>query len=226
MQRVSLLINHNLAHLILTYSLTNIITYTFTYSGRPFFLYVPFSHVHTPQFVSPKNAGRSGKTGDKGHFYDSLMELDDTVGQIMAALKVQLLSLLYYKAFTIAFTKSQVLIIMQASGVDNDTIVFVSGDNGPWETKCNLTGSVGPFTGLWQKKEGGGGSSAKTTLWEGGHREVGLARWPSHIIPRVSNATVSTLDILPTIASLAGVLINLLYPLALIYLAHSGKVAH
>jgi arylsulfatase G len=146
---------------------------------QPFFLYVPFSHVHTPQYVTPANAGRSGKTGDAGHFYDSLMELDQTVGKIMAALK--------------------------KAGVDDNTLVFVSGDNGPWETKCNLTGSVGPFTGLWQKREGGGGSSAKTTLWEGGHREVGLARWPGRIAPRVSNATVSSLDLLPTIASLAGV---------------------
>jgi hypothetical protein len=57
-------------------------------AGLPFFLYVPFSHVHTPQFVSPANAGRSGKSGDRGHFYDSLMELDSTVGKIMAAIKV------------------------------------------------------------------------------------------------------------------------------------------
>ena len=149
-----------------------------TTDKRPFFLYVPFSHVHTPQFVAPRNAGQSGKTGDTGHFYDTLMELDQTVGKIMAALK--------------------------AAGVDENTLVFVSGDNGPWETKCNLTGSVGPFTGLWQKNEGGGGSSAKTTLWEGGHREVGLARWPGKIAPRVSNATTSSLDLLPTLVALAG----------------------
>ena len=35
--------------------------------------------------------------------------------------------------------------------------------------------------------KGGGGSSSKTTLWEGGHREVGLAWWPGKIAPRVSN---------------------------------------
>ena len=68
-----------------------------------------------------------------------------------------------------------------------------------------MSGSAGPFTGLWQKNEGGGGSSAKTTLWEGGHREVGLAWWPGRIQPRVSNATVSSLDYLPTFLALAGV---------------------
>ncbi len=42
-------------------------------------------------------------------------------------------------------------------------------------------------------------------LWEGGHREVGLARWLGKIEPRVSNATVSSLDYLPTILSLVGI---------------------
>eukprot|EP00040_Diaphanoeca_grandis_P029083 m.169355 g.169355 ORF g.169355 m.169355 type:complete len:639 (-) comp31562_c0_seq1:99-2015(-) len=145
----------------------------------PFFLYVPFSHIHTPQYVATRNKGRSGKTGNPGHFYDTLLELDETVGVIMAALKT--------------------------TGVDDNTLVVVTGDNGPWEVKCDLTGSVGPYTGLWQKNEGGGGSSAKTTLWEGGHREVGLARWPGKITARVSNATVSSLDYLPTFLSLAGI---------------------
>ena len=145
----------------------------------PFFLYVPFSHVHTPQYAMPRNIGRSGKTGNAGAFYDSLMEADQTVGVIMQALK--------------------------AAGVDDNTLVWVTGDNGPWEVKCDLTGSVGPFVGGWQKSHGGGGSSAKTTLWEAGHREPGLARWPARIKPRVSNATVSSLDFVPTMAALAGI---------------------
>ena len=72
-----------------------------TIDARPFFLYVPFSHVHTPQYVSPRGAGRSGKPGDAGHFYDALLELDGTVGKIMSALT--------------------------EAGVDNNTLVFVSG---------------------------------------------------------------------------------------------------
>lgn len=142
----------------------------------PFFLYVPFSHIHTPQYVAPRNSGKSGKSGDAGHFYDTLLELDETVGSIMNSLK--------------------------KADVDQNTLVFVTGDNGPWETKCQLSGSSGPYSGTWQKKEGGGGSSSKTTLWEGGHRVVGLARWPGKIVPRVSNAIVSSLDFLPTILSM------------------------
>ena len=146
----------------------------------PFFLYVPFSHIHTPQYVAVRNSGKSGKTGDAGHFYDALLELDETVGKIMASLK--------------------------RHGVDDNTLVFVTGDNGPWETKCVLTGSAGPYVGGWQRTIGGGGSASKTTLWEGGHREVGLARWPGKIAPgRVSGATLSSMDYLPTMLALAKV---------------------
>ena len=122
---------------------------------------VPFSHIHTPQYVATRNSGRSGKSGAAGHFYDTLLELDETVGSIMAALA--------------------------ENKLDENTLVLVTGDNGPcecsngrrglslllrsdgrpWlrtgEIKCNLSGSPGPYTGLWQKQHGGGGSSAKTT---------------------------------------------------------------
>ena len=66
------------------------------------------------------------------------------------------------------------------------------------------SGSAGPYQGTWQRNEGGGGSASKTTTWEGGHREVGVARWTGKIKPRVSNATLSTLDFFPTFLSLAG----------------------
>ena len=149
-------------------------------AADPFFLYVPFSHVHTPQYSATRNRGKSGKKGDAGHFYDSLLELDETVGKIMASLKTH--------------------------GVDDNTLVFVTGDNGPWESKCALAGNAGPFIGGWQRTHGGGGSASKTTLWEGGHREVGLARWPGKIQPgRVSRATLSSMDYLPTMLALAGV---------------------
>jgi len=41
------------------------------------------------------------------------------------------------------------------------------------------------------------GSSRKTTLWEGGHREVGIATWKGTIAPGVTDALASTLDFLP-----------------------------
>ena len=44
------------------------------------------------------------------------------------------------------------------------------------------------------------------TVWEGGHRVVGLAHWPAAITPGVvSNSLVSSLDFFPTVAALADV---------------------
>eukprot|EP01051_Picozoa_sp_SAG22_P009091 SAG22_NODE_732_length_7583_cov_3.250134_3_plen_381_part_00 len=144
--------------------------------GHACLQYVANSHVHVPQNHADRWAGKSGI----GPFGDALMEMDWEVGEIVAAVK--------------------------AAGELENTLFLVSGDNGPWECKCNLTGSSGPYVGQWQKDHGGGGSSRKTTLWEGGHRVVGIASWPGTIKPgRVTAALASTLDFLPTIAAAAGV---------------------
>lgn len=45
----------------------------------------------------------------------------------------------------------------------------------------------------------------KLTSWEGGHREVGVVAWPGRIkAGSVSHALTTTMDYLPTVASLAG----------------------
>uniref|UniRef100_UPI00403889A5 arylsulfatase G n=1 Tax=Callospermophilus lateralis TaxID=76772 RepID=UPI00403889A5 len=76
------------------------------------------------------------------------------------------------------------------------------GDNGPWAQKCELAGSVGPFTGLWQIHQGG--SPAKQTTWEGGHRVPALAYWPGTVPANVTSAALlSVLDIFPTAVALA-----------------------
>ncbi|XP_044532345.1 arylsulfatase G [Gracilinanus agilis] len=85
-----------------------------------------------------------------------------------------------------------------------NTFLWFTGDNGPWSQKCELAGHVGPFTGLWQTNRGG--SSAKQTAWEGGHRVPAIAYWPGRVPANVtSSALLSVLDIFPTIASLAQV---------------------
>ncbi|KAM6469471.1 arylsulfatase G isoform 4-T5 [Liasis olivaceus] len=35
------------------------------------------------------------------------------------------------------------------------TFLWFTGDNGPWSEKCDYAGSVGPYTGMWQRKKGG-----------------------------------------------------------------------
>ncbi|XP_006886461.1 PREDICTED: arylsulfatase G [Elephantulus edwardii] len=83
-----------------------------------------------------------------------------------------------------------------------NTFIWFTGDNGPWAQKCELAGSMGPFTGLWQTRQGG--SPAKQTTWEGGHRVPALAYWPGRVPANVtSTALLSVLDIFPTIVALA-----------------------
>lgn len=85
-----------------------------------------------------------------------------------------------------------------------NTLILFTGDNGPWEQKCQFAGSVGPFLGQWQTSRGGG--SAKRTTWEGGHREPTVAYWPGKIPANTtSDALLSGMDIFPTLLSLAGV---------------------
>ncbi|XP_029954539.1 arylsulfatase G [Salarias fasciatus] len=93
---------------------------------------------------------------------------------------------------------------VKAASDGDDTLIWFTGDNGPWEQKCQYAGSVGPFTGRWQTSRGGG--SAKRTTWEGGHRVPTVAYWPGKIPENtISSALLSGMDIFPTVLSLAGV---------------------
>ncbi|XP_021784112.1 arylsulfatase G isoform X5 [Papio anubis] len=84
----------------------------------------------------------------------------------------------------------------------DNTFLWFTGDNGPWAEKCELAGSVGAFTGVWQARRGG--SPAKQTTWEGGHRVPALAYWPGRVPVNVtSTALLSVLDIFPTVVALA-----------------------
>ena len=129
---------------------------------KPFFCYVPHSMVHVPLFVSDKFKGKSGH----GLFGDVVMEIDWSVGQILAAI--------------------------QRAGVDNNTLVVFTSDNGPWLSYGEHAGSSGPY------REG------KGTMFEGGIREPTIMRWPGRIPAGTCSEFASTVDIVPTFAKLIG----------------------
>jgi arylsulfatase A len=88
----------------------------------------------------------------------------------------------------IDFSTGQVLQALQANGIDNNTLVIFTSDHGPW-----YQGSPGGLRGR------------KGETFEGGVRVPFLARFPGYIPGgATSHAVVSTLDILPTVASLTG----------------------
>ena len=126
---------------------------------NPFFLYVPHPQPHVPLFVSEKFKGKSGR----GLYGDVIMEIDWSVGQITEALK--------------------------ANGLEENTIIIFTSDNGPWLSYGNHAGSAYPL------REG------KGTAWEGGQREPFIIKYPKGIpAGKVIDEPVMAIDILPTIA--------------------------
>ncbi len=143
---------------------------------NPFFLYVPHPIPHRPLHVSPSYMkGVDVETLDRLKreensidyaardklFRQAIAEIDGSVGQILDALKAQ--------------------------GIDENTFVIFTSDNGP------AIGSAGPFRGR------------KGSTYEGGMREPAVVRWPGKIAAGQSrDQMVTAMDLLPTFAKLAG----------------------
>lgn len=147
---------------------------------KPFFLYLPLSHMHVPHDYAARFKNSSAVPNIYG---DTLRELDYHVNQTYQ--------------------------MLNGLGILNQTLFMFTSDNGPWLQKCDLAGSPGPFMGAWQDSPlplgGGGGGTAKLTTWEAGHRVPFIAHWAGVIKPgTISNAIGSNLDMMPTIAHLAG----------------------
>ena len=88
----------------------------------------------------------------------------------------------------------QILDTLRKHGLAECTLVLFTSDNGPWLIMKLNGGSAGLLRG------------GKGSTWEGGMREPCVAWWPGRIAPgSVSAELASTLDILPTCLSLAGV---------------------
>ena len=85
---------------------------------------------------------------------------------------------------------------LRKHGIDDDTIVFFSSDNGPHKEGGNdpdFADSNGPLRGI------------KRALYEGGIRVPFIARWPNHIKPGTTSDFVTMFqDFLPTAAAIAG----------------------
>jgi len=93
----------------------------------------------------------------------------------------------------IDWSVGQIVSTLRRLGLDKDTMVLFCSDNGPWLSYGDHAGSAGPL------REG------KGTTYDGGQREPTILWWPGRIEGgRVCKEPVSTMDMLPTIARLAG----------------------
>jgi arylsulfatase len=125
---------------------------------RPFFLYMPHTFPHIPLAASPRFRGKSSE----GLYGDVVEEIDWSVGEVLRSLK--------------------------ENGLEQNTLVMFSSDNGPW-----YQGSPGKLRGR------------KNTTYEGGVREPFIARWPGKIPKgRVAEGLASMMDVFPTVSRLCG----------------------
>ncbi len=142
---------------------------------RPFFLYFPLTAPHYPVVPGEKFKGKS-KAGDYGDF---VTEVDDTVGQVLAAL--------------------------DRAGVADNTFVIFTSDNGP-ETASEV--QPGAYARIQEYGHYSMGKlrGTKRDLWEGGHRVPFIARWPKVIKPgSTSDEIICHVDYYETVLAILGI---------------------
>ncbi len=144
-------------------------------AAQPFFLYLAFHEPHEP-VASPEEITATyralASTEKEAAYFANVENVDRAVGKLLAYLK--------------------------SSGVDENTLVVFTSDNGPetldrYSRASYSWGRADPLRGM--------------KLWttEAGFRVAGIMRWPNRIEPgQVSNEVVSSLDFFPTFCDLAG----------------------
>ena len=131
-------------------------------TGKPFFAYVSFSLMHFPTLPGPDFAGKTGN----GDWADCLAEMDFRTGQILDAIK--------------------------QAGIEDNTLVIFTSDNGP-EAINPWEGDSGPWRGTY------------FTAMEASLRAPFIIRWPGKVpAGRVSNEIVHVVDLYTTLAHIGG----------------------
>jgi len=131
-------------------------------AGKPFFLWWNSTRMHVFTHLKPASVGKTGF----GVYADGMVEHDGMVGQLLDKLK--------------------------ELGLENNTIVMYSTDNGA-EVMSWPDGGTTMFRG------------EKNTNWEGGYRVPCLIRWPGVLKPgTVVNEVGAHEDMMPTLLAAAG----------------------
>jgi arylsulfatase len=94
------------------------------------------------------------------------------------------------------FSAGQILNTLKELNLDDNTLIVFTSDNGPW-----IEGHLGDYGGSASPLRGW-----KMSAWEGGPRVPCIMRWPGTIpANKVCHEMITTMDLLPTFAKLAGV---------------------
>jgi len=133
-------------------------------ANKPFFIWVNFTHMHAFTHPKPASIGQAGQW--QSEYHDVMIDHDKNVGTVLQAIK--------------------------DAGIEGDTFVMYSTDNGP-HMNTWPDGGMTPFR------------NEKNTSWEGAYRVPCMVKWPGRIKPgSVANGIVSHLDWLPTLLAMAG----------------------
>lgn len=139
---------------------------------RPFFLYYPVHDIHVPRMPNQRFVGKT-TMGPRG---DAIAELDWCVGQVLATLK--------------------------KNGLEDNTLVIFSSDNGPVVDDGYQDEAVAR---LGSHRPAGIYRGGKYSNFDGGTRVPFVVRWPDHIRSKTtSNALVDQIDLLASFATLTG----------------------
>jgi len=146
---------------------------------RPFFLYLPHTMPHVPQYTSPAFTGKS----KDGVYGDCIEELDASTGRILD--------------------------LLNELGIADNTLLLFTSDNGAAVKNRNAKAPKNATTERFPGHAHGGNNGAlrmgKGSTWEGGVRVPCIVRWPRTITAgRVESTPCSALDLFPTFAALAG----------------------
>ncbi len=137
-------------------------------NGRPFFLYLPLTSPHLPHCTHPDFQGRS----NCGNYGDFMEETDFRVGQVLEALA--------------------------NNGLEKNTLVIFTSDNGAESNYVYQRDTYGHYSCMNFK-------GGKRDIYEGGHRVPFLMRWPAVIeAGRQVDIPVCQTDFLATIAGIIG----------------------
>jgi len=133
-------------------------------NGKPFFVWLNTTHMHFITHTKKKSLGQAGRW--QSPYHDTMVDHDKNVGQMLN--------------------------LLEELGIDDNTFVMYSTDNGPHRNSWPDAGTT-PFR------------SEKNTNWEGAFRVPLLVRWPGKIKPgSISNEIVQHHDWLPTFLAMAG----------------------
>lgn len=152
------------------------IAYITAQREKPFFLYLAHNMPHIPLGASPAFKGKSAG----GPYGDAVEEIDWSTGEILRTLG--------------------------ELGLDERTLVIFTSDNGPW---VETTHAMAPAGKAFIPRDHSGHAAPlrgwKMSAWDGGSRVPFIARWPGKIpAGGKSDQILTTMDLLPTFATLAG----------------------